>query len=189
MKPEDFNAYVTEFKQKMEDISSKKNLDYSAGSNDPLNDYKSAAARLNLSPIQAWSVLFTKHIHAVERFVKVGSVESEHIEDRLIDIANYAILGAALIKDLGDSVHELSNTNRDKPQSDKAVKVFTILEATKHQICPHCKAPISDEVIKQLFDKRRNFATCPECKKLFTTSGTLETGIHTVKSGAARHEE
>ena len=65
-----------------------------------MNDYRSAAERAGISPRQAWFVLLCKHVHAVERYVKTGQLSSETIHSRLVDLANYAMLGDALAKDL-----------------------------------------------------------------------------------------
>lgn len=96
----DFLNTVDEFFRSIRELMSKKNADYSAGSGDSLFDYYDTAERLEVTPIKAWGVLFLKHIHAVEKFIKTGRVESEPIEERLKDIAAYSALAYALVKEL-----------------------------------------------------------------------------------------
>ena len=100
MTHEEFKKFVEKFHKNMQDIMRSKNPDYSAGTDDALYDYYSAAKRYNVTPIQAWAVLFNKHIHAIERFIKHQNVCSEPIEGRFLDAANYLILGAALVSEL-----------------------------------------------------------------------------------------
>lgn len=46
--------------------------------------------------MHVWAVYFNKHVTAVLTFARTGKVESEAIRGRFLDIATYAILGAAL---------------------------------------------------------------------------------------------
>lgn len=100
MKHDEYAKHVTLFMAEMRKVTTAKNSDYSAGTDDAMYDYKSTAARLGVTPVQAWATLFMKHVHALEKFVKTGQLASESIHGRLIDIANYCILGDALLTDL-----------------------------------------------------------------------------------------
>lgn len=100
MTHDEYARHVDAFLAEMREVTTRKNADYSAGSGDAMYDYRHTAEELGCSPREAWAVLFMKHVHAVLRWVKVGSVESEPIRGRFIDIANYAMLGCALDKDL-----------------------------------------------------------------------------------------
>jgi hypothetical protein len=96
MNQEAFKQHAQAFVAEMLAVMAAKNPDYSAGTPDALNDYYSAARRAGIAPRQAWFVLMTKHVHAIERYAKTGQLSSEGIHGRLIDLANYAILGDAL---------------------------------------------------------------------------------------------
>jgi hypothetical protein len=100
MTHEEYERLVVEFTAEMTAVTMAKNSDYSAGTDDAMNDYYSAARRAGITPVQAWFVLLCKHVHAVERYVKTGQLSSETIHSRLIDLANYAMLGDALTRDL-----------------------------------------------------------------------------------------
>lgn len=100
MTRDEYARHVAGFTREMAELTAAKNADYSAGTDDAMNDYHSAAARCGVTPVQAWAILLMKHVHAVERFVKTGQLSSETIHSRLVDLANYAMLGDALVKDL-----------------------------------------------------------------------------------------
>ncbi len=100
MTHEEYAEHVRQFVAEMTQVTKAKNADYCAGTDEAMNDYYSASERANVTPVQAWAVLFMKHVHAVERFVKTGTVSSEAIHGRFIDLANYAMLGDALVKDM-----------------------------------------------------------------------------------------
>lgn len=100
MTHEDYAKHAKAFTSEMLAVTAAKNPDYSAGTDDAMNDYYSAAERVGITPTQAWFVLLCKHVHAVERYVKTGQLSSETIHSRLIDLANYAVLGDALAVDV-----------------------------------------------------------------------------------------
>jgi hypothetical protein len=100
MTHDEYARHVAEFTAEMAELTRAKNADYSAGTDDAMNDYHSASARCGVTPVQAWAVLLMKHVHAVERFVKTGTLFSESVHSRLVDLANYAMLGDALVKDM-----------------------------------------------------------------------------------------
>ncbi len=84
----------------MKGVTDAKNPDYSAGTLDAMANYYELASAAGITPMQAWMCLMMKHVTAIMRFVKVGNVTSEPIRGRFIDLANYAMLGAALADDL-----------------------------------------------------------------------------------------
>jgi hypothetical protein len=65
---------------------------------DRLANFKRIAADMDLTPMQVWLVYFLKHVDSVKTFVRTGH-ESEGFRSRALDIANYAILGAALVSE------------------------------------------------------------------------------------------
>jgi hypothetical protein len=75
-----------------------KGADYTIGNADRLYNFNQLAKDLGLTPRQVWYIYFAKHVNAVLAWVKTGKVESEGIEGRLIDIANYAKLGRLIAK-------------------------------------------------------------------------------------------
>lgn len=100
MTHEDYARHVEKFTDEMRAVTLTKNKDYCAGTDDAMHDYHAAAIESAITPMQAWSVFMMKHVRAIQRYVKTGSVSSESIQGRFIDLANYAMLGSALVKDL-----------------------------------------------------------------------------------------
>lgn len=84
------------------EIYRRKNHDYTRGrpESDALDNFREAAAQNEVTVLQAWGVQFYKHIAAVWKFVRDGSVESEPIEGRLYDVINYTILLLLYVKEL-----------------------------------------------------------------------------------------
>lgn len=96
----DFDKHVADFHEEMLAITSVKNTDYSAGHADAMANYYELSNASGVTPFQAWMCLFMKHVTAIMRYAKTGSVLSESIHGRMLDVANYAVLGDALIKDM-----------------------------------------------------------------------------------------
>jgi hypothetical protein len=80
-----------------------KNGEY-AGEDDALGNFKRGAAINGITPLQVLNVYMTKHIDAVQTFIRdhaKGKVRpaSEPIEGRFRDIAVYCLLAMALIQE------------------------------------------------------------------------------------------
>lgn len=112
MKQEDYATHVRTFTDEMIATTMAKNPDYSAGSDDAMNNYYEVGEAASIDPLKAWMVFMTKHWTAIKRYVRDGKVSSEPIHGRLIDLATYAMLGDALIKDLAAKKGESSDTDR-----------------------------------------------------------------------------
>lgn len=100
MTHDEYRQHFERFLQEMRVVTRAKNADYSAGTEDAMHDYHAASAETGVTPVQAWMVLMMKHVRAIQRYAKTGSVSSESIHGRFVDLANYAVLGDALVKDL-----------------------------------------------------------------------------------------
>lgn len=75
-----------------------KGVDY-AGETDALANFKDAAIALGMTPFQIWAVYHHKHQSAIDQFIKRGRVESEPIEDRIMDAILYLFLLLGLVED------------------------------------------------------------------------------------------
>lgn len=100
MTHEEYATHVGEFTGEMLEVTRAKNADYSAGTDDAMRNYYELSAASGATPVQAWMVLMMKHVTAIMRYAKDGRVSSESIHGRFVDLANYAMLGDALVKDL-----------------------------------------------------------------------------------------
>lgn len=102
MTPGTFNAFSAGFMQEMKDVLETKGHDYTSGSEDRLRNFKAIAASIGCSPMLVWYIYFRKHVDSISTFVQHGELKSEPVRGRFMDIANYAILGAALAQDLAE---------------------------------------------------------------------------------------
>lgn len=86
------------------DLYLSKGMDYTQGewAEDRLSSFRKAAKDAGVSLLQAWSVLFSKHLHAIQRYTKDEVVESELIESRIFDAINYMILLLLMVKEKRD---------------------------------------------------------------------------------------
>lgn len=103
MNSEQFADLIRSARAVQDEILAAKGRDYTAGTDhaeDRLGNFKSLAKRLGLTPMQVWAVYFAKHADAVLAYAK-GQTESEPIEQRLHDVANYALLGLGLVEEEG----------------------------------------------------------------------------------------
>lgn len=86
------------------DLYKKKGMDYTQGEweKDRLANFRMAARDAGVTVFQSWSVLFSKHLHAIQSYVRNGRVESEPIQGRIHDAINYLILLMLIAIDKGD---------------------------------------------------------------------------------------
>lgn len=113
MKHEEYKIHVAQFLNEMADVTMAKNPDYSMN-DDAMNNFKAISTLLGggvITPQVVWAVLVGKHITAIMTHMAQGkSLKSETIHGRFIDLANYATLGDALVKDLANSLPENAST-------------------------------------------------------------------------------
>lgn len=98
MTQNDFDKFVGSFFYDQKVLLQHKGQDY-AGDGDRLANFKRLAEALGLTPLQIWAVYFTKHVDALTQLSKTGMLKSEPPRGRFLDVANYAILGAALFSE------------------------------------------------------------------------------------------
>lgn len=70
-------------------IMEAKRHDYTVANEDVLTNFKMTAKILCITPKEAWGVHFLKHVFALITYARYGSISSESMEGRLIDIWNY----------------------------------------------------------------------------------------------------
>jgi hypothetical protein len=102
------NARIAEYQREQMEILDSKGADYTGGmaSVDGNRNFKEVARRLEGAPITPLTVLFVyfeKQLLAVETYLKTGRVESEGLEHRFNDLANYANLARSLWEEMGES--------------------------------------------------------------------------------------
>jgi hypothetical protein len=78
-------------------IETSKRPGYTVGDADVLKNFKSVASRIGISPEQAWTIYFLKHIDAITTIMcKPDLPVSEAPIGRFADAINYLRLGFAL---------------------------------------------------------------------------------------------
>jgi hypothetical protein len=99
MNIEKFNELNKEMMKNCYTLLNQKGHDYTNGEQDALYNFKLVATRTGLTPLQVWSVYFTKHIDAIYTYLKKGELKSEPIDSRIQDAINYLLLLNGLIKE------------------------------------------------------------------------------------------
>jgi len=96
------NLIAQEIFKKCLDVLTRKGKDY-AGNEDSLSNFKRNAERLGLTKYQVWAIYFNKHVDSINNAIKSSpnnpQVESEPLEQRIIDIINYAVILLCLLKE------------------------------------------------------------------------------------------
>jgi hypothetical protein len=100
MTNDQFNDYAETFINDMKEILLTKGHDYTGGSDDRLRNFKKIAQSIGCSAMTVWFIYFMKHVDSLSTFVKLGELKSEPPSERFKDVANYALLGAALAAEL-----------------------------------------------------------------------------------------
>jgi hypothetical protein len=85
--------------EKIRDIRRTKGREY-ATDEDTLADFKEVAEESGITPLQCWATYVKKHERAIDAYVREGSVKSEAIEGRILDVIVYHLLLLGLIEDL-----------------------------------------------------------------------------------------
>lgn len=92
MTTEDFQTKVVEpLVAEIQHIFVTKGSDY-AGDDDRLNNFKSIALRLGISPVKVAGVYLYKHLDAMETWFRTGKLKGEPIESKIVDIIAYLML-------------------------------------------------------------------------------------------------
>lgn len=89
---------TSEFFKKCNEILSSKGRDYTID-DQAFKEVHAIAEEMGTDAVKVLWVYMRKHITAVKTYVKKGQVESEPIDGRLMDLANYCALMYALIRD------------------------------------------------------------------------------------------
>jgi cyclopropane fatty-acyl-phospholipid synthase-like methyltransferase len=98
MTRDEFQRLMSAEFEKIVAINNTKGHDY-AGEQDALRNFKDQAQRSGITKEQVWSVLFTKHMMAIETYVAQGAVASEPIEGRIHDAILYLFLLRGLVEE------------------------------------------------------------------------------------------
>jgi len=96
----EFNKIINELDILAQATMNQKGPEYTNGSDDVLQNFKTTAKKSGVDPLTVWYIFFDKQCSSISAHVKVkGLTEAEPIESRFADIINYAKLGYALFKE------------------------------------------------------------------------------------------
>ena len=100
MKQSQYKSIRKELFEMSESIMNKKQPEYTNNNVDILNNFKTTADALKITPIEVWAVFFHKHTQSIMTHAQNNKTKmSEPIESRYADLINYLTLGLAIIKD------------------------------------------------------------------------------------------
>ena len=93
----EFNKLVHKLNEYSNNVMSKKGPEYTQESSDVLNNFKSTAKRIGISPLKVWSIFFDKQVQSIMSHVNNPNLDkAESLESRFADVINYCRLGHAL---------------------------------------------------------------------------------------------
>lgn len=109
----DFDKFQADLIEDVRNMATSKGKEY-ANSEDRFGNFNRLAQRLGIKREQVLLIYFTKHLDAIESFVKTGQTFSdEHIMGRIIDAITYLTL-------LGGMIHE--DINLDHPTQPASLR-------------------------------------------------------------------
>lgn len=100
MTRKEFNKIIQKFTEERKSIQDSKGEAYS-GQKDALGNFKRGAKLTGSNPMQVWFIYFMKHVDAVASYVRGEYKDTEAIDGRLADLANYIELAYGLVKESG----------------------------------------------------------------------------------------
>jgi len=74
-----------------------KGKDYAT--DDVLSNFKNTAVKYGVTPKQALMILMDKHLIAIQKWVRGGTLKGEPVEDKILDTINYLGMLLCLIKE------------------------------------------------------------------------------------------
>jgi len=98
MTRDDFDKLIATFTDNRKKIQKSKGEAYS-GREDALDNFKRGAKKSGVSPLVVWNVYFSKHLDAIDAYIRGDYCDSEPIAGRFMDAINYLELGYGLIND------------------------------------------------------------------------------------------
>lgn len=99
MTVEEFTKFIdTDILPECYKIMNSKGISYS-GLEDKLGNFKRLSILTNSSPEKVLFIYFTKHFDALSSYIRGEYKDSENIRGRILDIINYMLLLAALLKE------------------------------------------------------------------------------------------
>lgn len=93
---EQFDTITERILKEVQNMRDTKGKEYTGGY-DRFDNFNRLAEKLKVPRILIWDVYFSKHMDAIESYVRNGKVLSEPIEGRIVDAITYLLLLAGMI--------------------------------------------------------------------------------------------
>jgi len=115
MTKQEYWAFAAKFFEDCQELSKRKNADYTGGSDDPFGNFR-AVETLAISTEVGFLTRMMDKMKRVASFVENGTlqVKEESVRDTLIDLANYSCLLAAYTLDEKAKREDISGTTENK---------------------------------------------------------------------------
>ena len=108
---EDFDKITERLMGEIRTMRDTKGKEY-AGPRDRFDNFNRLSKRMGISRNQVWQVYFTKHLDAIESYIRDGQTYStENIQGRIIDAMTYLLLLAGMIEE--DELEQVERAKLD----------------------------------------------------------------------------
>ena len=107
MRNKEFTKFISDFRKEQDKLIKSKGFDYTIAGSDRLFNFKFVADLIGITPRQVAAVYWLKHVLAILTYVRYGKLESEGIDGRFIDEANYNLLMKAVCHDTRGKKHHV----------------------------------------------------------------------------------
>lgn len=141
-----FDTFQEDLLARVVEMKNTKGREY-ANSLDRFDNFKRLAERLGVSPLQVSLIYFTKHMDAIEFYIKHGKIVStETIQGRFLDAITYLTLMAGMAFE-SDSIFISDVEAKPKYEMERhtfiARSQSSLAELKK---CRFCKFPETDDI-------------------------------------------
>lgn len=109
------------------DLLVRKGRDYAA-EKDRLENFRLVARVLDIDPVTVWGVYTAKHAISVLQFAGGRQLSTEGVDQRILDLLNYLILGYALLVDAGELPDPTSETKGSEVKLEDPEPGFKLFE-------------------------------------------------------------
>ena len=99
-------ALHRELTEKSRSIMARKNHDYANGGGDPFTNFR-GSSNLGIDPILGIMLRMQDKMQRIRTFVEKGTLKvvGESVEDAVLDLINYSVLMAGMIKEKNDTTN------------------------------------------------------------------------------------
>ena len=100
MTQKEFDDIIKQLNRLSKETIDNKRPEYTNEHIDVLNNFKTSADRMDISPLKVWGIFFDKQCQSIFAHLKNANLKkSEPIDSRFADVINYCYLGLALFKE------------------------------------------------------------------------------------------